>query len=186
MSPTDILLLPERATACYLCIHTASEERLEVVSKTPLLRSLSSCPRTLVLLIAVSVHSKILTISLSALAKHVLTICPWNQPSPCKVIKAVLCQMNRARLLFFLLLPPTRYHPLCIPTSHDRSSSLLFIMFALICFPSDSLWDTASSDLWQRNGNSAHFYPGTRQQQWQIGLLFCLTLGVVSREGGFY
>lgn len=191
---TSVLLLPALTVACSLCIPTASEERLEVQSKTPLFLNLSSCPRTLVHLIAVSVHSEILTISLSAPAKHVLSICPWNQPSLRKVIKVVVCWMNHAHLFFsfFFLFSalPSRNHPCSPPpplhTSHDRASSLQFIMFALVCFPSDSLWDIASTDLWQRNGNSTHFYPGTRQQQWQIGLLFCLTLGGVSRERGFY
>lgn len=100
---TGVLLLPALTVACSLCIPTASEERLEVQSKTPLFLNLSSCPRTLVHLIAVSVHSEILTISLSAPAKHVLSICPWNQPSLRKVIKVVVCRMNRAHLFFFFL-----------------------------------------------------------------------------------
>lgn len=88
---------------------------------------------------------------------------------------------------FFLFLPsPEDIIPLHLHPSHDRASSLQFVMFALTCFPSDSLWDIASSDLWQRSGNSTHFYPGTGEQRWQIGLLFCLLPGAESREKRFY
>lgn len=104
-----------------LSVHPCcTEGRLEALSKPPLFLNLSSCPRTRVHLIAVSVHSEILAISLSALVKHVLSICPWEQPSSCKVIKVVSCWMNHA--LFFLLwkisssstfIPVTTELPLC-------------------------------------------------------------------------
>lgn len=85
-----------------------TEGRLEALSKPPLFLNLSSCPRTPVHLIAVSVHSKILTISLSALAKHVLSICPWEQPSPHKVIKVVCAGWTMHIFFFFFSCLPQK------------------------------------------------------------------------------
>lgn len=112
-----------------LSVHPCcTEERLEALSKPPLFLNLSSCPRTPVHLIAVSVHSKILTISLSALAKHVLSICPWEQPSPHKVIKVVCAGWTMH--IFFFSFPafPRRYHP-PPPSSQSRQSFLLAICY---------------------------------------------------------
>lgn len=135
---TGILLLPALTVACSLCIPTASEERLEVQSKTPLFLNLSSCPRTLVHLIAVSVHSEILTISLSAPAKHVLSICPWNQPSLRKVIKVVVCWMNHAHLFFsfFFLFSalPSRNRPR--PPPHFTPVTTELLPCNLLCLRS--------------------------------------------------
>lgn len=134
---TGVLLLPALTVVCSLCIPTASEERLEVQSKTPLFLNLSSCPRTLVHLIAVSVHSEILTISLSAPAKHVLSICPWNQPSLRKVIKVVVCWMNHAHLFFsfFFLFSalPSRNHPCSPPPPSHQSRQSFFLAIYYVC-----------------------------------------------------
>lgn len=184
----DVLLFPACTITCFPCATTAREEGLEVLSETLLLRNLSSCPRTLVRLIAVSEHSKIGTISRSAVAKRVLSVCPWNQPSACEVIKAVLCQMNRTRSFF---LPPASPHKdailpsfLLVTTELLPCNLLRLHSFVFLQTVFERLHAVTSG---KGMGTAhTHFHPGTRQQQWQIGLLFCLTPGVVSRERGFY
>lgn len=142
-----------RSTVAVLLLRKA----LEVLSKTALLRNLSSCPRTGVHLIAVSVHSELPTISpspqLNTFCAFVLGSRDYSTPVPHEPCTAL-----------FLLLPPKISSP-CLSPSHDRAPSVPFRAFALVCFPSGRLQGTASSDLWQRDGNSSHFYPGTRQQQ---------------------
>lgn len=154
-----------------------------MLSKTALLRNLSSCPRTGVPLIAVSVHSELLTISPSPQQNTYYPFVLGSSRPPAQWLQHSCATWTMHSS--FPPAPPPQISSPCLSPSHDRAPSVRFITFALICFPSDRLRGTASSDLWQRDGNSTHFYPGSRQQQWQMGLLFCLTLGVLRRERGF-
>lgn len=165
--------------ACFSVYPCSQLEKTEVLSATQSCLTLSCCPRTPVRLIAVSVHSKILAISLSALAKHVLSICPWNQWSPGEVIKAVSCRMNCIQLFFVLqgTIPPF----LPVTTEHLPCNFLCLHSFVFLQTIFETLYPVTSGKgmgtahtfigaLWSGSDKLVYFYAEQRGWGWGKGV----------------